>query len=119
MSKQPEFEAETAPNFKKIVIDGVIGSIDSIGLNVIIYSDQRIVDKSLESEPIAFHKIKHKRVAECELVMSPIQLKSIYTWMGEKLEEYEAIFGKVPSAEELQSRLKSYEQSKNGKKAFE
>ena len=119
MSNLPEFEGETSPNFKKIIVEGVIGSVDSIGLNILIYSDQRIVEESLESEPIAFHKIKHKRVAECELIMSPIQLKSIYTWMGEKLEEYEAIFGKVPTPEELQSRLNSYQQSKDTKKGFE
>jgi hypothetical protein len=118
MSNLPEFEGETSPNFKKIIVEGIIGSIDSIGLNVIIYSDQRIVDKSLQSEPIAFHRIKHKRIAECELVMSPAQLKSIYMWLGEKLEEYEAIFGKVPSPEELQSRLNLYQQSKNSKKSF-
>jgi hypothetical protein len=54
MSNLPEFEGETSANFKKIIVEGVIGSIDSVGLNVVIYSDQRIVDKSLQSEPIAF-----------------------------------------------------------------
>jgi hypothetical protein len=51
--------------------------------------------------------------------MSPAQLKSIYMWLGEKLEEYVAIFGKVPSTEELQSRLNLYQQSKNSKKGFQ
>jgi len=116
MSNLPEFEGETSSNFKKIVVEGVIGNVDSIGLEMLIYSHQRIVDKALESEPIAFHRATYKRTAECELVLSPTQLKSIYIWLGSKLEEYEAIFGKVPAPQEIESRFKAYQQSKNSKK---
>ena len=112
MSNLPEFEGETSPNFRKIIVEGVIGNIDSIGLDVLIYSGERIVDNALKSEPIAFHKIKHKRIAECELVLSPAQLKSVYEWLGAKLQEYEAIFGKIPSQQDLQTRLKNFQESK-------
>jgi hypothetical protein len=112
MSNLPEFEGETSSNFRKIIVEGVIGNIDSIGLDVLIYSGQRIVDNALKSEHIVFHKIKHKRIAECELVLSPAQLKSIYEWLGAKLQEYEAVFGKIPSQEDLQTRVKNFQASK-------
>lgn len=112
MSNLPEFEGETSPNFRKIIVEGVIGNIDSIGLDVLIYSGQRIVDNALKSEPIIFHKIKHKRIAECELVLSPAQLKSVYGWLGAKLQEYEAIFGRIPSQQDLQTRVKNFQESK-------
>ncbi|MDP9210901.1 MAG: hypothetical protein M3N27_02790, partial [Thermoproteota archaeon] len=112
MSNLPEFEGETSPNFKKIIVEGVIGNVDSIGLELLIYSHQRIVDKALDSEPLAFNRITYKRTAECELVLSPTQLKSVYLWLGSKLEEYEALFGKIPSTQELQSRLKDHQESK-------
>ncbi len=112
MSNLPEFEGETSPIFKKIVVEGVIGNVDAIGLEMLIYSHQRIVDKALASEPLSHHKTRYKRTAECELIMSPTQLKSIYMWLGSKLEEYEALFGKIPSPQELQSRLKNYQESK-------
>lgn len=113
MSGLPEFVGETSPSFKKIIVDGVIGNVDSIGLEMLVYSTQRLVDKALESEPIAFNRMKFSRTAECELVMSPTQLKSVYLWLQQKLEEYEAIFGKIPSPEEIQSKHKAYRDSKN------
>lgn len=117
MSNLPEFEGETSPNFKKIVVEGIIGNVDAIGLEVLIYSHQRIVDKALESEPLSHHKTRYKRTAECELVLSPTQLKSISMWLVAKLEEYEALFGKIPTPQELQSRLKNYRESKTMAKA--
>lgn len=112
MSNLPEFEGETSPNFKKIFVEGVIGNVDSIGLEMLVYSHQRVVDKALATEPISYNRTRYKRIAECELVLSPAQLKSVYAWLGSKLEEYEAIFGKIPTNQELQTIAKNYQQSK-------
>jgi len=83
---------------------------------MIVYSHQKMADKALASEPIAYGRIRYKRIAECELILSPTQLKSVYSWMGAKLEEYEALFGKIPTSQELQSRLKTYQESKSSVK---
>ncbi len=107
MSGIPEIDGETSPNFKRIIVDGVFGHIDSIGLQVIMYSQHSIIDKALESEPIASNRAKIKRIAECELIMSPMQLKSVCLWLEQKVKEYETLFGKIPSPEEVQARARN------------
>ena len=42
MAEQAKFIGETSPNFRKIVVDGFYGNIDSIGLDVQIYSTQKV-----------------------------------------------------------------------------
>lgn len=45
-----------------------------------------------------------KRIVECELIFDPMQMKTFHKWLGTKIEEYEDVFGRIPSPEELQSR---------------
>jgi hypothetical protein len=51
---------------------------------------------------------KEDRVAECQLIMSPIVVKSLHDLLTENLKECEAYFGKVPTNEEFESRQKEY-----------
>ena len=115
MSGLLEFIGETSESFRKIFVEGFIGNVESVGLEMLVYSSKRVADKELDSEPLAYQRIKYARTSECELVLSPMQLKSTYLWLGEKLAEYEAVFGKIPSPQEVQSKLKSYPDSKNSK----
>ena len=47
-----------------------------------------------------------KRVVECELIFDPMQMKTFHKWLGTKIEEYEKVFGHIPSPEELESRTR-------------
>lgn len=119
MSGLPELIGETSPDYKKIIVEGVIGNVDSIGLQMLVYSSLRDVSKALESEPVATQRSRFIRTAECELILSPITMKSVYEWLGEKLENYEAIFGKIPSNKDISDRAESYRKSKNLDRASE
>jgi hypothetical protein len=106
MSVSPEIEGETSPTFRRVVVDGVFGHVDSIGLSALLYSEYSIIDKVLETAILSPHRAKIKRVAEMEVIMSPMQMKATYCWFEKKIKEYEALFGKIPSPEEVQTRAK-------------
>jgi hypothetical protein len=59
-----------------------------------------------------FNANKLKRTIECELVLSPVILKNMHTFLGNKLKEYEACYGKIPATEDLEARKKEYQRSK-------
>jgi hypothetical protein len=99
-----EIEAETSSDYRRIVIGDVIVSIDSGGLKMLVYSQRGVYDQVIASDPLALVKKRVKRIAECELIMNPSQLKSLYISLGDKLKEYEDYFGNIPSPEELKSK---------------
>jgi hypothetical protein len=45
-----------------------------------------------------------KRTVEVELLIDPMELKSVHRWLGEKIQEYENVFGHIPTPEEVESR---------------
>lgn len=106
MSGAPEIVGETSPNFRTIVVDGIFGHVDSIGLIATLYSETSILDKVLEIPELAPHRAKIRRTAEMEIIMSPMQLKSTYLWLEKKMKEYETLFGDIPSPEEVQTRAR-------------
>ena len=109
MSISPEITGETSPNFRRVIVDGMYGHIDSIGLNAIVYSQINIIDKVLETPDLTPARTKVKRIVEFEMVMSPMQMKSTYLWLEKKIKAYETLFGKIPSPEEVESRTKYLE----------
>jgi hypothetical protein len=104
--------AETSPNYRKIVVDGIIGHIDSIGLKAVVYSESAVNNEVLSADPRAYDKKKGKRTIECELIINPQMLNNMYWFLGDQLEQYEAIYGKLPPSGEVQSRRKKYIESK-------
>jgi hypothetical protein len=71
---------------------------------MLVYSQRGVYDQVIASDPLALVKKRVKRIAECELIMNPSQLKSLYISLGDKLKEYEDYFGNIPSPEELKSK---------------
>jgi hypothetical protein len=51
-------------------------------------------------------------MAECQLIMSPTVAKSLQELLTEKLKEYEACFGEIPTGEKFESRKREYLRSK-------
>jgi len=106
MSNIPEIESEYSPLYRRVNVAGLFGGIVPSGLEAVAYSEERRIEKVLKSEPINPSRASLKRTVEVELIIDPLQMKAIHKWMGEKITEYEKLFGTIPSPEELTSRSK-------------
>ena len=104
MSGLPEIETETSSTYKRIPIAGLFGGPRPGGVHAILYSETMNAQKTLMTQPPEPQRIILKRVIECELIIDPLQMKSIYKWLGEKIKEYETLYGPIPSPEEIESR---------------
>ena len=88
----------------------VAGGIISVGLEAIVYSEERRTEAVLETIPISPDRATIRRTIEIELLMDPMQMRATHRWLGEKIEEYEIIFGHIPSPEEVQDRARRHPQ---------
>ncbi len=103
----PEIEGEYSEHFRRIQASGFFGAVQPFGLEAVVYSVQRTsMDKVLAAEPIAPNRATIKRIVECELIIDPMQMKSLHNWLDTKIKEYEKIFGNIPSPEEAESRAR-------------
>ena len=100
----PEIKSEQASDYKRIIVGGIFGGVAPGGLEATVYSEQREVTKVLETQPLSPNRATIKRVVECELILDPLTMKSISSWLAKKIKEYEKLFGSIPSPEEIQSR---------------
>jgi len=100
----PEIKSEEAADFKRIIVGGFFGGVAPGGLEAIVYSEQREVIKVLETQPLSPNRATIKRIVECELILDPLTMKSISSWLKSKIAEYEKLFGPIPSPEEISSR---------------
>lgn len=100
----PEIRSEYSPSYKRINVAGFFGGISPSGVEAAVYSQEKIVDKVIASEPPNPSRMALKRTIECELVIDPMEMKSIHLWLTEKIKEYEQLFGTIPSPEEIQSK---------------
>jgi len=104
MSNIPEIKSEYAEQYRRIYVADVFGGIVAGGLEVALYSEHRDIQKALETHPVSTARTSIKRIVECELLIDPMQMKSIHKWLDGKIKEYEQAFGTIPSPEEVDSR---------------
>lgn len=102
----PDIDGEYSPTYKRINVGGIVGGIFSGGLEAVLYTEERRMDKVIATQPISPHKFTVKRTIEVSVIMDPIQAKAIYQWLGNNIAEYEKIFGRILSPEELESRTR-------------
>jgi hypothetical protein len=110
MSGVPEIESVYSLTYKRINVAGMFGGIVAGGLEALVYSQERRVERMLQQEPPATNRMTVKRTVEMELIIDPMQMRSIHTWLGEKIAEYERVFGHIPSPEEVESRVRRHPQ---------
>ena len=106
MDNLPEIKSEYAEDYKKIYVGGIFGGARPFGVEAVIYSETMDVKKVLETQPLSANRAVVKRIAECELIIDPMQMKSVYKWLGDKIKDYEKLFGTIPSPEEVGSRAR-------------
>jgi len=105
VSSIPEITSGYADDYKRIQVAGIFGGVRPYGVSAVLYSESMDVEKAL-GQIIDPSRTKLKRVAECELMIDPMQLKSLHRWFGDQIVHYEKLFGPIPSPEELESREK-------------
>ncbi len=103
----PEIEGGYSEQYRRITASGFFGAVQPFGLEATVYSTHRTnMDKVLATEPISPNRATVKRVVECDLIIDPLQMKSLHQWLGSKIKEYEKIFGVISSPEEVESRAR-------------
>ncbi len=103
----PEIQGEYSEHFRRIDASGFFGAVQPFGLEAIVFSTRRTnMDKVLATEPLSPNRATVMRTVECELVIDPLQMKSLHQWLELKIKEYEKIFGVIPSPEEVDSRAR-------------
>jgi len=122
MSEEPKpfkikRESITSPHFRRIVVDRTHGTVDSIGLLATIISQRQNIEKVYSTEPIDNKESVLETTIECELIIKPEQLKALYVWLGEKMADYEFMYGNIPSPEEVTNKARKLleEKSKRNK----
>ena len=106
MPIQPEFSSKTSKDYRRIIVAGVYGEARPYGLEVTLYSEESDLEKVLETEPANPGRNMIKRTIETTLMIDPVQMKSIHKWLEHNINEYERIFGTIPSPEEIASKTK-------------
>jgi hypothetical protein len=100
----PKIDTIEHPNYRTINVSGVFGGAKAMFFEVILYSDEMKSTEALASAEVAPERASIKRTLECRLVIDPFQAKSIGMWLMNNVTQYEKIFGRIPSPEELQSK---------------
>ena len=111
MSGMPVIESEESSGYRRILVAGVFGGARPGGVNALVYSERTDAVDSLKAPQPEPQRIVLKRTIECELLLDPLQLKSLHIWLGEKIREYETLFGRIPSPEEVASRANQQPES--------
>jgi hypothetical protein len=122
MSKESEektqttvIQAETSPSFRRIIADRFYGSLDSIGLKAIIFSERNDIENIINTEDKNKQHTILLRTIECELIIKPEQMKALFVWLANKIEDYEAMYGKIPAPEEVNKRADKHFREKSKK----
>lgn len=113
--KQIKIHSGTSPHFRRIIADRVYGTLDSIGLKVIIFSEHNDIEKVIDKEPMDPQEIALVRTIECELIIKPEQMKALMVWITNKVQDYEAIYGRIPAPEEVDSKMEKHYKEKSNK----
>ena len=110
MSGIPRIQSGYSDTYKRISVAGMFGGVMPGGLEAIVYSEERRAEGVLETVPISPDRITIRRTIEMALSIDPMQMKATHKWLGEKIDEYEKLFGTIPSPEEIQSKTRRHPQ---------
>lgn len=104
MSGIPRIESKYSEGYRRVNVSGVLGGVLPGGIEAVIYSEERRIEDVVETQPVSPNRMSIARTVEVALVIDPMQAKSIHQWLGQQIADYERIFGRIPSPEEIESR---------------
>ncbi len=99
--QQPKINNMRAEDYKIVFVDSVFGGSQLDHFHATIQSITADANESLSGKPTL------NRVDEVTLKMTPNQAKSIWTWLGNHIKEYEENFGEIKTPSELGKILES------------
>jgi hypothetical protein len=102
----PKIEVTENPNYRTINVTGIFGSQHSMNFEILLYSDEWTAKEALSTSVSAPERSILKRTIETRLLISPFTTKLIAHWLNQNIAEYERIYGRIPSPEEVQSKLR-------------
>ena len=106
----PEILSEYSKDFRRIYLSGIYGHITSSGVESIVYSEEILLDEALKSPKIDRGHVKIKRTVECMLIIDPTQMVALHNWLDTKIKEYEHVFGKILTPDEIKEKIMSLKQ---------
>ncbi|MBS7611797.1 DUF3467 domain-containing protein [Candidatus Bathyarchaeota archaeon] len=98
--EEPKVEIVKDPNYRTIIVNGVIGGHRPGFFEVIIYSEEMIAEDTLATLRPEPSKIRVRRILQCRLIIDPVQAKSLAKWLIQHVLEYEKVFGKITTPDE-------------------
>lgn len=102
---KPKVQLVEHPNYRTINVSGVIGGQRPMYFEVVIHSDELKAGEALADADLAPERSEIKRTLECRLLIDPFQAKMISNWLQKNIVEYERLYGKIPSPEELAGKF--------------
>ena len=76
------------------------------GLNLTVLHDSQSLEKALDSNEFKVSKAIVNRQIECTLKLSPINIKAWAMLFQKNLEQYESMFGRIMSPEEVAEKFR-------------
>lgn len=70
-----------------------------------MYSEQVLIDEVLKKATFDKSRTKLNRIVECELIIDPMQMVSLYNWLGKKIEQYEHLYAKIPTESDVRDKI--------------
>jgi len=102
----PKIIVEKHENYRTIIQSGVFGGHRPGFFEWIVYTDEISAEDALSTIPPDSAKLYIKRTLQCRLILSPVQAKILYEWLGEHIRKYEEIYGKIITPKELKKSEK-------------
>lgn len=100
----PDVETKYHEQFRTFNVDGIFGGMRGMHLEAILYSDEMETEQALSTAQAQPQKTKVKRTIQSRLIIDPLEAKIIIQWLTAQINQYEKLFGRVPSPEELESK---------------
>ncbi|TLX66524.1 MAG: hypothetical protein E6L03_09160 [Thaumarchaeota archaeon] len=105
-----DYQSTYSEQYRTVNVAGIFGGIIPGGAEAIIYSEERRIDKAIAAAIPATSRMYVKRTVEFNMIINPSQMKAIHKWLGDRISQYEQVFGNIPSPEEVDSRTRRHPQ---------
>lgn len=114
MMNQPKVIIRTqySDTYKNIAVSAFFAHVSDKGFEITAYVDE---DDFTPGEVPQANTVYIRRTLETRLTIPPMQMKALHDLIGKQLKDYEDIFGKIPTPEELQEKV--VEKRKNVKQS--
>ena len=102
----PKIVVEKHEAYRTIIQSGVFGGHQPGFFEWVIYTDEGVVDEALSTIPPDPAKVQIKRTLQCVVKATPDQAKSMAQWLNQHIIDYEKLFGKILTPQDLAKKGK-------------